>query len=86
MARLSFNVNLEDVRIASYKTTKLFGIVDEFIESGADVAEYLWAEKEYKSVRTCYAALINSLKKRHIDTVRVVTRKDRVFLVRKDVE
>ena len=85
MARLSFNVNLEDVRIASYKTTKLFGIVDEFIESGADVAEFLFAESEYRNAQTCVNALNNSIKKRKITTVRAIKRKDRVFLVREEV-
>ena len=85
MARLSFNVNLEDVRIASYKTTKLFGIVDEFVESGADVAEFLFTEGEYRNAQNCVNALNNSIKKRKFTTVRAIKRKDRVFLVREEV-
>ena len=85
MARLSFNVDPADVRIASYKTTKLFSIVDEFIESGADIAEFLFAEKEYSNAQTCVNALNNSIKKRKITSVKAIKRKNRAFLVREEV-
>jgi hypothetical protein len=80
MARLSFNVNLNEVY--AYRKTKLIALIDEFIDSNADVAEFLFAETEYKSASSCVTSILNNLKKRNITSVKVIQRKGRVFLVR----
>ena len=80
MARLSFNVDLNEVY--AYRKTKLIALIDEFIDSNADVAEFLFAETEYKSASSCVTSILNNLKKRNITSVKVVQRKGRVFLVR----
>jgi hypothetical protein len=80
MARLSFNVNLNEVY--AYRKTKLIALIDEFIDSNADVAEFLFADTEYKSASSCVTSILNNLKKRNITSVKVIQRKGRVFLVR----
>ena len=84
MATLNYNVTINDLGRA-YNPTKLGAIVDEFIDSGKPIAEYVFAEGEYASAAVCAAVLKVSLKKRHINTVKIVQRKDKVFLVRKDM-
>lgn len=80
MARLSFNVDLNEVY--AYRKTKLIALIDEFIDSNADVAEFLFAETEYKSASSCVTSILNNLKKRNITSVKVIQRRGRVFLVR----
>lgn len=83
MARLSFNIDPNEVNLA-YRKTKLFSLIDEFIESGADIAEVCFAENEYKGARSCVTSLLGSLKKRSITSVRAMMRSGKVYLIRKD--
>lgn len=83
MARLNFNVPGEI--LTSYRRTKLREIIDEFMESGADVAEYLFANGEYKNSESVRNALNTHIKKRMLP-VEVFTRGGRVYLGRKEID
>lgn len=84
MARLNYSVPTDALHI--YKKTKLFAIVDEFIESGADIAEFLFADGEYATISTARNAVDQSIKSRHINTVKVVQRRGHIYLVRKEID
>ena len=78
MARLNYEV------AEFFRPTKLFELVDEFVNSGADIAEFVFAEGEYKSAGSAVTSLLSSISKRHITNVGVKTKKGKVFLVRKE--
>lgn len=83
MARLNYNVPGEVLTF--YRRTKLREVIDEFMESGADVAEYLFAESEYKNAESVRNALNAHIKKRMLP-IEVFTRGGRVYLGRKEIE
>lgn len=84
MARLNYSVPKE--ALLFYRRTKLGEIIDEFIESGADVAEFLYGEGEYSTCEVARTTLLQHLKKRHIATVMVTVRKGHVYLIRKEID
>ena len=83
MARLNYNVPGEVLNF--YRRTKLREIIDEFMESGADVAEYLFANGEYKNSESVRNALNTHIKKRMLP-IEVFTRGGRVSLGRKEID
>ena len=83
MARLNYNVPGEVLTF--YRRTKLREIIDEFVESGTDVAEYLYGEGEYKSAESVRNALNSHIKKRMLP-IEVFTRGGRVYLGRKEID
>lgn len=83
MARLNYNVPGEVLTF--YRRTKLREVIDEFMESGADVAEYLYGEGEYKNAESARNALNIHIKKRMLP-IEVFTRGGRVYLGRKEIE
>ena len=82
MARLNYSVSNEVLN--AYNKTKLRALIDEFMESGADVAEYLYAEGEYTNAESVRNALNYHIKKR-ILPIEVFTRGGRVYLGRKEI-
>ena len=83
MARLNYNVPGEVLTF--YRRTKLREVIDEFMESGADVAEYLFANGEYKNAESVRNALNAHIKKRMLPR-EVFTRGGRVYLGRKEID
>ena len=83
MARLNYTVPGEVLRF--YRRTKLREVIDEFMESGADVAEYLFANGEYKNAESVRNALNAHIKKRMLP-IEVFTRGGRVYLGRKEID
>ena len=85
MARLSYSVSREALNF--YKGTKIIEIVNEFINSGADIAEFLYGEGEYSNVNTARSTIDQNLKHRHLtNTVGTAVRKGHLYLVRKDID
>ena len=82
MARLNYSVDISDLKRRSYRTTKLFAIVDEFVNSDSDIAEFVFAENEYSNAKSAYNALGLSIRRRHMGSVKVSIRDGRVFLVK----
>ena len=82
MARLNFNVPGEVLTF--YRRTKLREIIDEFMESGADVAEYLYAEGEYTNAESVRNSLNTHIEKRMLP-IDVFTRGGHVYLGRKEI-
>ena len=83
MARLNYNVPGEVLTF--YRRTNLREIIDEFVESGTDVAEYLYGEGEYKNAESVRNALNAHIKKRMLP-IEVFTRGGRVYLGRKEID
>ena len=82
MARLNYLVSNEVLN--TYNKTKLRALIDEFMESGADIAEVLYAEGEYSKPSTLGNCLYLHIRKRMLP-VRVMVRKGRVYLARKEI-
>lgn len=82
MARLNFNVPNEVM--VFYRKTKLREIIDEFMESGTDVAELLFAEGKYSNAESVRNALNTHIKRRMLP-IEVFTRGGRVYLGRKEI-
>ena len=82
MARLNFNIPNEV--IAFYHKTKLREIIDEFMESGADVAEYLYAEGEYTNAESVRNSLNTHIEKRVLP-IDIFIRGGHVYLGRKEI-
>ena len=70
------------IRDGWYKTTKNVAIIEEFIASGLDCVEL--TEHGHKKATYCQWCLYNTMKRFKINTVKVITRKGRVFLIRID--
>lgn len=68
--------------IGWYKTPKNLAIIEKFIASGLDCAEL--TEHGHKKATYCQWCIYSTLKRFKINTVKVITRKERVFLIRID--
>ena len=77
MGRLVYGVEIPGQR----KHTKLSAIVDEFWNSGQDVAEYVWAEGEYAQPTSARATLGKACERSH-KNVKCVQYGKRVYLIK----
>lgn len=85
MASLNYSVTPEDIK--TFRNTYLYSeakqLVEEFKASGAEMVEIIYGEDEYKSARSVYNIYRRVLQRIHnTDLISVITRRDRVFLVR----
>lgn len=85
MARLNYKIDEELLR-KGFRNTKLFSIIDEFYASDKDIAEFVFAEGEYATANTARNALVVSLKRKHIYSIKVFTRQGKVYLVKERKE
>ena len=74
-----------DVRACCIKSTKIYELLDEFVESGKDVAEVRYDQKNAKSAYATIRASIGRYKERYENLISVTRRGDRVFLIRKEL-
>ena len=73
------NVSL---RQNSYKKTKLLKLLEEFLESGYEVAALEYEDGEYASACSVASSLKNSIKRFHMVGVKCVVRDKKAYLVR----
>ena len=82
MARLSYSV--PNKVLGFYKRTKLRELMDEFMESGADVAEVLFSEGEYANVESLRNVLNKHIQQRKLP-IMVTIRENHVYIGRKEI-
>lgn len=68
--------------VNGYKRTKVYCLIDEFIESGVKVAEV--DTEGYKSATTCTASINASVKRYGIPNVVAVTAEGKTYIVNKE--
>lgn len=68
-----------------YKKTKLQDVFENFLASGMEQAEVLYDDGEYASNHTLYGSLYEGAKKWAGDSVSVVMKRGRVYLVRRSL-
>ena len=78
MATLNYSVSKEDMN--RYRNTKLRAIVEEFLNSGAEFAEFQFSADEYKNAASATNNMRMAIKRMKIGTVGVTLRNGRVFL------
>lgn len=66
----------------SYKKTKLQKLLEEFLESGYEVALLEYEEDEYASACSVASSLKNAIKRFHMVGVASVVRNKKAYLVR----
>ena len=66
----------------SYKKTKLLKILEDFLDSGYEVAVLEYEDGEYVSACSATASLRNSIKRFNIVGVNAVVRDNKAYLVR----
>lgn len=67
------------------RNTKIISILDEFAESGKDVAEVKYDQRNAKSAYTSLVQAIRRYRERYVNLITVTRRGDRVFLIRKEL-
>lgn len=67
------------------RNTKVISTLDEFAESGKEVAEVKYDQKNAKSACTSLRQAIRRYRERYANLVTVTCRGDRVFLIRKEL-
>lgn len=67
------------------RNTKIISILDEFAESGKEVAEVKYDQKNAKSAYASLRKAISRYRERYANLVAVTRRGDRVFLIRKEL-
>ena len=66
----------------SYKRTKLLKLLEEFLESGYEVAALEYEDGEYASALSVASSLKNSIKRFNLVGVNAVVRDHKAYLVR----
>lgn len=66
------------------RNTKIISILDEFAESGKAVAEVKYDQKNAKSACATLRQAIRRYRERYANLIVVISRGDRVFLIRKE--
>lgn len=64
------------------KNNKLMEMVQDFYKSDMEVARMEYSEDEYKNSNYCATAVRTAVNRCRIPSVRVMTRKDNVYLVK----
>ena len=70
----------------SYKSTKLQKLLEEFLDSGYEVAILEYEDGEYSSVNSVASSLKNSIKRFHMVGVSCVVRDKKAYLVRTSLD
>ena len=82
MARLDYTSTYPK---AYYKATKIRALIQEFLDSGADSAEVIYAEGEYNGTDSCAGSLAGAISKlRCKNIVKAKQLAGHVWLVRVD--
>lgn len=74
-----------DTVLYRVRNTKIISILDEFAESGKEVAEVKYDQKNAKSAYTSLTQAIRRYRERYANLITVARRGDRVFLIRKEL-
>ena len=69
-----------------YKKTKLLKLLEEFLESGYDVALLEYEDGEYASACSVASSFKNSIKRFHIVGVDCIVRDKKAYLVRTSLD
>lgn len=70
----------------SYKKTKLLKILEDFLDSGYEVAVLEYEDGEYVSASSVSSSLKNSIKRFHLSGVNCVVRDNKAYLVRTSLD
>lgn len=74
-------INRSEIPVKTYKGTKIMSLIEEFIESDADVARIHYAEGEYKNATSAYAVIRQAIK-RNKYAVTVFTANKQVYIAK----
>ena len=74
-----------DIRPYRVRNAKIISILDEFVESGKDVAEVKYDQKNAHSACGSLMQAIRNHRERYANLITVTRRGDRVFLIRKEL-
>lgn len=77
-----FGIDIIGCRV---RNTKIISILDEFVESGKEVAEVKYDQKNAKSAYASLGQAIRRYRERYENLITVTRRGDRVFLIRKEL-
>lgn len=77
-----FGIDIIGCRV---RNTKIISILDEFVESGKEVAEIKYDQKNAKSAYGSLWQAIRRYRERYANLITVTVRGDRVFLIRKEL-
>lgn len=81
MKMIPIDVNdIPEIGSLYYKQTKNHKLLTDFLESGLDCVELV--DHDYNSANSAYTSLTRSMQRFGIHGIRIIVRKDRVFLVR----
>lgn len=75
----------EEFGIDIIRNTKIISILDEFAESGKDVAEVKYDQRNAKSAYASLTQAIRRYRERYANLITVTRRGNRVFLIRKEL-
>ena len=73
---------IKDLRMNSFKKTKLQKLLEEFIDSGYDCAIIEYEEDEYSSACSVCSVIKNAIKRFHVSGVACVVRNKKAYLLR----